>query len=94
MELELLRDHDINLFIERGMRGGIFMINKRYAKASNPLVEGYDTRKPTNYITYLDANNLYRYTMSFPLMKSGFKWKCVMPTKEQLMKMKEHSKKG
>ena len=48
VELELLRDLDINLFIERGMRGGIFMINKRYAKASNPLVKGYDTRKPRN----------------------------------------------
>ena len=46
-----------------------------------------------NYITYLDANNLDRYAMSLPLTKSGFKWKRVMPTVEQLMKMKEHSKK-
>ena len=58
MELELLRDQDINLFIERGMRGGISRISKRYAKASNPLVKGYDTSKPKNYIPYLDANNL------------------------------------
>ena len=69
MELELLRDQDINLFIERGMRGGISMISKRYAKASNPLVEGHDTSKPTNYITYLDGNNLDRYAMSLPLTK-------------------------
>ena len=74
--------------------GGISMISKRYAKASNPLVEGYDISKPTNYITYLDANNLDRYAMSLPLTKSGFKWKRVMPMEEQLMKMKEHSKKG
>ena len=26
--------------------------------------------------------------------KSGFKWKCVMPTQDQIMKMKENSKKG
>ena len=45
------------------------MISKRYAKASNPLVEGYDTSKPSNYITYLDANNLDRYAMSLPLTK-------------------------
>ena len=32
--------------------------------------------------------------MSLPLTKSGFKWKRVMPTEEQLIKMKEHSKKG
>ena len=75
------------------MRGGIFIISKRYAKATNPLVEGYDTSKPTNYITYLDANKLDRYAMSLPLTKSSFKWKRVMPAVEQLMKMKEHSKK-
>ena len=93
MELELLRDQNIKRFIERGMRGGIFIISKRYAKATNPLVEEYDTSKPTNYITYLDANKLDRYAMSLPLTKSSFKWKRVMPTVEQLMKMKEPSKK-
>ena len=50
VELKLLRDQDINLLIKRGMRGGIFMISTRYAKASNPMVEGYDTSKPKNYI--------------------------------------------
>jgi len=30
----------MHLFIERGMRGGISMMNKRYAKENNPLVEG------------------------------------------------------
>jgi len=70
------------------------MVNKRYAKARNPLVEGYDPSKPTNYITYLDANNLYGWAMSLPLPKSGFKWKRVMPTEEKIMKMKENSKKG
>ena len=70
------------------------MITKRYAKASNPLVERYDTSKPKNYITCLEANNLYRRAMSLPLPKSGFKWKRVMPTEEQIIKIKEHSKKG
>ena len=60
VELELLTDMDMQMFIERGMRGGISMVSKRYAKANNPLVEGYDPTKPTNYITYLDANNLCR----------------------------------
>ena len=59
VELELLTDLDMHLFIERGMRGGISMASKRYAKANNPLVEGYDPTQLTNYITYLDANNLY-----------------------------------
>ena len=85
---------DMHLFIERGMRGGISMVSKRYAKANNPLVEGYNPAEPTNYITYLDANNLYGWAMSLPLPKSGFQWKRVMPTEEQIMKMKWNSKKG
>ena len=84
----------MHLFIERGMRGGISMVSKRYAKANNSLVEGYNPAKPTNYITYLDANNLYGWTMSPPLPKKGFHWKRVMPSEEQIMKMKWDSKKG
>ena len=94
VELELLTDLDMHLFIERGMRGGISMVGKRYAKANNPLVEGYNPDEPTNYITYLDANNLYGWAMSMHLPKSGFHWKCVMPTEEQITKMKWNAKKG
>ena len=43
VELELLRDQDINLLIERGIRDGIFIFI--FAKASNALVEVYDTSK-------------------------------------------------
>ena len=68
------------------------MPSKRYAKANNPLV-GFDSSKPTNYIIYLDANNLYGWAMSLPLPKSGFKWKRAMSTEEQIMKMKPHLKK-
>ena len=94
VELELLTDLDMHLFIERGMRGGISMVGKRYAKANNPLVEGYNPAEPTTYITYLDANNLYGWAMSLPLPKSGFHWKRVMPTEEQIMKLKPNAKKG
>ena len=94
VELELLTDLDMHLFIERGMRGGILMVSNCYAKANNPLVEGYDSTQPTNYITYLDANNLYGWAMSRPLPKKNFHWKRVIPTEEQIMKMKWNSKKG
>ena len=94
VELELLTDMDMHLFIERGMRGGILTVSERHAKANNPLVEGYKPSKSTNYVTYLDANNLYGWTMSLPLPKKGFHWKRVMPTEEQIKKMKWNSKKG
>ena len=84
----------MHLFIERAMRGRISMASKRYAKANNPRAEGYDPAQPTSYITYLDANNLYGWAMSLPLPKNNFHWKRVMPTEEQIMKMKHNSNKG
>ncbi|MEW8688897.1 MAG: hypothetical protein AB2556_24020 [Candidatus Thiodiazotropha sp.] len=74
MELELLTDYDQHLFIEKGVRGGISMASKRYAKANNPLVEGYDPEKPSSHILYLDANNLYGWAMSQYLPNGGFQW--------------------
>ena len=70
------------------------MASKRYAKANNPLVEGYDPTQPINYITYLAANNLYGWAMSLPPPEKNFHRKRVMPTEEQIMKMKWNSKKG
>ena len=94
VELELFTDHEMHLFVERGIRGGISMVSKRYAKANNPLVSDYDPSKPNSYIMYLDANNLYGWAMSKPLPKSGFKWKRVMPTEEEVMNKKENAKNG
>ena len=56
------------------MRGGISMVSKRYAKANNPMVEGYDSSKPKSHILYLDANNLYGWAMSQPLPTGSFRW--------------------
>ena len=74
VELELLTDYDQHLFIEKGMRGGISMVSKRYAKANNPTGEGYDSSKPKSHILYLDANNLYGWAMSQPLPTGSFRW--------------------
>ena len=74
VELELLTDYDQHLFIEKGLRGGISMVSKRYARANNHLIEGYDSSKPNTHILYLDANNLYGWAMSQPLPTGGFQW--------------------
>ena len=47
------------LFIEKGSRGGISYIAKRYAKANNKYMSDYDPEKPSTFITSLDKNNLY-----------------------------------
>ena len=85
---------EMHLFMERGMQGGISMVSKRYAKANNLLVPDYDPTKPNKYIMYLDVNNLYGWAMCKPLPKRDFKWKCVMPTEEEILKKKEMAKNG
>ena len=59
IELDLVSDIDMHLFIEKGMRGGISYIAKRHGKANNKYMECYDSSKESKYITYLDANILY-----------------------------------
>ncbi|CAH3169888.1 unnamed protein product [Porites lobata] len=58
-ELQLLHDYDMLMMFEKGTRGGISHISKRYAEANNKYMDNYDSSKPTTYIQYLDANNLY-----------------------------------
>ena len=62
------------MMFERGIRGGISHISKRYAEANNKYMDDYDPDKPSTFIQYLDANNLYGWAMSQPLPTSGFKW--------------------
>ena len=62
------------LFIEKGLRRGIFYITKRYAKANNKHMRNYDPTKLSNFITYLDMNNFYGCTMSEYLPYGRFKW--------------------
>ena len=64
VELEKVSDADMHLFIEKGMRGGIISINKRFSKANNEYCPDYDNNKPKIYIKYLDMNNLYEKAMS------------------------------
>ena len=64
IRLELIKDIDKHLFIEKEMKQGISYIAKRYSKANNKYMKSYDPNKPSKYITYLDVNSLYGQVMS------------------------------
>ena len=54
---------------------GVAMASNRLGQANNrDMVEDYDSSKPSKYIIYLNANNLYGWAMSKPLPTHGFKW--------------------
>ena len=53
IKLEEISDTHKHLFIEKGLRGGISYIAKKYAKANNKYLNNYDPKKPSTYITYL-----------------------------------------
>ena len=70
IRLELLTNPDMLLMFERGIRGGITQVVRKYAVANNkymgdrfdPKSESsfkFDPNKDTTYLQYLDANNIW-----------------------------------
>ena len=53
VKLEKISDIVFYLFIEKGLRGGISCIAKRYSETNNKYMENYDSTKPSIYIDYL-----------------------------------------
>ena len=74
IKLDLASDIDMHSFIEKGMRGGISYISKRYSKANDKYMKYYDSNEESKYLMYLDANNLYGWVLSQCLPYSEFKW--------------------
>ena len=74
VNLRLIDDIDKHLFIEKGMRGGVSCITRRYCKANNKYVKNYDKDKENTYISYWDVNNLCGWAMSQYLPYDNFEW--------------------
>ena len=74
IELDLISDTDMHLFIEKGMRGGISYIAEKHNKANDKYMDCYNSSAESKCITYLDGNNLYGLALSQYLSYSGFKW--------------------
>ena len=91
MEFELIPDLDMYIFFEKGTRGGVSYISKRYSKASNRYLKSYDTKQESKHIIYLDANNLYGYAIS-KFIPTGLKW--IDPKEFDLNKYTSNSSKG
>ena len=64
VKLEKISDFSKYLFIEKGLRGQIVYIAKRYAKVNNKYMNDYDYKKPPTFINYLDMNNIYGWAMN------------------------------
>ena len=59
VELELISNIDMHLFIEKGIGGGISYIAKIHSKANNKYTENCDNNKENRFLMYLDVNKLY-----------------------------------
>ena len=89
-ELQLFTDYDMLMMFEKGIRGGMSHISKRYAEANNKYMKDFDKTKSSTFIQYLDANNLYGWAMSQKLPTHGFKWMDInIPSVLKLLEKKD-----
>ena len=72
-KLELIPDHDMYIFFEKGTTGEISYISNRYSKAKNKYLKSYNPKQESKHIINLEANNLYGSLIYKFFLTSGFK---------------------
>ena len=86
VNIDLISNMDMFNMINNGLRGGISCAFNKYCKANNKYLKDYDPNKPSNYIIYLDANNLYGWAMSEKLPLDDFKMIRISEDKQEKFK--------
>ena len=80
VKIDPLTDKDMYEMIEKGLRGGMCQVSHKQATANNKYMEDdFNKDEPSNYISYLDANNLYGLAMSQKLPIGQLKWAKKIP---------------
>ena len=74
-ELFISTEMNMVCFFMQCIRGGCSGIMKRFARANNHFIKAnYEEGKPETFIVYLDANNLYGWSMRQNLPYKNFRW--------------------
>lgn len=72
IKIELLTDIEEISFIMDGIRGGVCVANKHYAKSNNKYMENYNKNEESTFLQCLDFVNLYGYAMSQKIPYGSF----------------------
>ena len=71
VKLGLLKDVDMLLFFERGIRGGINGVGElRHFTANNPHLNTFDPSQKTTFAAFYDVTSLYAGTIQ-KIMRRG-----------------------
>ena len=91
VEIDPLIDQTMYEMIEKGLRGGMCQVSHKEAKANNKyMMVDYDDERPSNFVNYLDANNLYGLAMSMKLPIGELKWIKKILNKKMIMDWNEN----
>ena len=95
VRLQQIHNKDMYEMIEKGLRGGMTQCAHKKVEANNKYMnEQYDLSKPSSYISYLDANNLYGLAMSKKLPFENFNWYFSRMDEKKVLSYSDDDDKG